>query len=142
MKKLIGIILVITLLSQSVYAASCPAPVTLLNEGDKAPCFGYLFTKEKEDELYKVNENYKLLTQEDTLKDKKINDLQTEITNLNSSLTLSQQQSQLWQDKSISITDKYTQLEDSRGKRDLMFAGAGILLMLISAIAYGQIAKH
>ena len=144
MKK-VSFLLIGVLLARSGSAladSGCAQPVTLLDVNQASPCRGWLFSPEKEVELYKEDQSYKLLQQQDLIKDNQISLYKDQITNLQSALDASQKQSEVWQNKAIDYNQKYSSIESDTTKRDVLFYAAGILTVLLSALAYHYVANH
>lgn len=76
MKSLLKIITIILIASNSW--ANCK-PVTYLDIGNPAPCKGYLFTPEKEQEIYIKLEELKKLQEIDKLQEERYNHTKTSL---------------------------------------------------------------
>lgn len=59
-KKIIGISSILILITNTALSDGCPAPVQKIEKGAPASCSGYLFSPEKESELYRINEQNKI----------------------------------------------------------------------------------
>lgn len=133
LKKLI---LISSLISAQVYA--CPGPVTPLQKGEQAPCFGYLFSPEKELQLRIRNEEYKLLLEQSKLylnqKDLLIKEL--EITE--KIADKERQKAELWRNLAEKTTAKYIESQDSKGARDWIMLLTGVGLTVAAGWAVGQ----
>lgn len=108
--------------------AECPKAVTKLKSGQKAPCTGYLFSPEKEQELYKQKEELKI-----TLKQLQIQKDLTELHKKNSDTILDvvekeQKKTEIWRKAAEDSTSKLIKSEEGRGKRDLIFLILGVIV--------------
>lgn len=141
MKKLVTLITLLSYLAGEWAFAACSQPVTLLQENTPAPCRGYLFTPEKEHEVFKLKENYKLLNEELGIKDKQLNIYKNNDAVVQEAIKLEQQKSELWRAKAEDSTKKLIESESGRGTRDILFIGLGVLLTIGAGFAIGQAAR-
>lgn len=72
MLKMLKIITII-MTSSSLAWANCPKPVTHLEQGSIVPCEGYLFSPEKEQEVYYKLERIKTLEEINQLQEERFN---------------------------------------------------------------------
>lgn len=140
MAKLTAFILAATLTSQVAWA-DCSSPVTLLEKDQSAPCRGYLFTPEKEKQVRGLNEDYKLLQEELTIKDKQLELYKLQVQSLYQAAELSEKKSSLWQTKAQEAVERTVSIEQSRQTRDLLFVLGGVALTVLAGWAIGQVSK-
>ncbi len=76
LKTIIKINLVFLLIAPNVTFAQCDKPVTHVKEGEIVPCTGYLFTPEKEKEIYHKLEDAKILKEIDELQERRNAEMQ------------------------------------------------------------------
>jgi hypothetical protein len=115
--------------------------VTVLNKAEKAPCRGYLFSPEKEKEVYiKIEEN-KLLKKEIELKDLKIEFFLTDVKDVEAISKREAEKAELWRVRAEDSTKKLVESESKRGMRDILFLILGIGLTLGAGVAMGAAAK-
>jgi hypothetical protein len=120
--------------SNNIYA-DCQNPVSLINQGDSAKCSGYLFSFSKESEVRKNIQDYHLLQQQDSLKDKEIYDLKQEVNNLTDALNSSKIESEVWRSKAVDSTEKLVSANNDRSTKDLLLIGLGILTAVTAGLA-------
>lgn len=136
--KFCSIILAVTLTSEAALAG-CP-PVLHLFPQEPAPCEGYLFSPEKEHELRLLNEDHKFVLQELDLRQKQVDKLQQSVNLLEDVAKKEQEKSELWRAKAEDSTKKYMEVDESRGRRDLIFLIGGVVLTVAAGWAIGQAA--
>lgn len=127
------------ILSNSCFA--CPKPVITLQLGQQAPCKGFLFSPEKEQELRLLKEDHKILElKEETYLDLLTTHKENEkyLTTINDK---ERKKAKLWRTTAEEVTLKYVNIEDGRGTRDIVFLGSGVLLTVLAAWSMGQISK-
>lgn len=142
MKRYLAALLIVGYfdLSTRAMAGECPKPVTLLNQGEVAPCTGFLFSREKEKELRLLDEDYKLLQERSSITDKQIQLYKQNEDVLNSVIDKERQKSKLWEDQAEKYTQKYIEEQNNRSNRDWLFFAGGVLLTLGAAWAVGAAA--
>lgn len=141
MKKIIGLILSLYLICPPTARAACDRPVISLKEGEAAPCRGFLFTPEKESQMRILDQDYSLLKEESLAKDEIITRLKKSIKESDSIIEKEQQKTNLWQIRAEDSTTKLMKLDQNRTTRDIIMVGAGVLLVVLSAWAAGQVNK-
>lgn len=141
MKKLLTLLLSFTLAFPIQTVAECVKSVTLLENGASAPCRGFLFTPEKEQEVRLLSEDYTYLKQETELKDKKIELLVKDIKDTEFIIKRERDQTELWRKTAEDSTLKLTQKEDRQGRRDWIFLLMGVALTVGAGWAVGQASK-
>lgn len=144
-KKLIAIGLIVSYVvgTTNLHASevSCPSTVSLLDQGQPSPCRGYLFSPDKELELFKINEDYKLLKEIDLLKDKKIVFLQEQLKDVEQSYTYQKQETTLYQTQANTYALKYEQDKSDQSLRDALFYGGGVVTTVIMVLLVNFINK-
>jgi hypothetical protein len=143
MKSWTAMTLAFTLALQSITAwgSACPAPVSVLNEGDKAPCYGFLFSPAKEKELRLLNDDYILLQQKLDLTIKEMQLYKDSLAATNTILKAEQDKSTIWQQSAEKYSNLYTTQQDNRSNRDLICVALGIIITIAAAYGMGQAAK-
>ena len=131
----------ISLLISTEVFAGCPKPVTPLQQGEAAPCEGFLFSPEKEREIRGVNEEYKLLLEQTKLYLEQKELYKKELDESEKIIEKEQEKSEKWRDAAEKATEKYTAQEESRGTRDLLFLIGGVLLTVGAGWAVGQASR-
>ena len=94
-KNLIAILLSCSL-GKEALAASCSQPVYHLLPNQAAPCEGYLFSPDKEKELRDINENNKVLTEENTLLNKEVTLYKGQASDLQAAFENQSKNTALW----------------------------------------------
>ena len=138
MKKVISLLIAASLIAPQVFA-DCSKPVTVLNIGDVAPCKGYLLSPAKEQELRLMNEDYPLLKTEIEIKNKKIDLLVKDANDADSIIEKERQQRDLWRVQAEDSTLKLVKQDDSRGTRDAILFGGGVIAAILAVWAAGQL---
>lgn len=118
---------------------ACSKEVSLLNKGDTAPCTGYLFSPEKEQEVRIKVQQYKLLEETVQLYQKKEQLYSKQEQYLNQIIDKERQLSSMWRQTAVDVTQKYARVEENRGKRDWFFLGSGVLLTVLAAWSLRQV---
>lgn len=140
MKKVIAAFLASCILTGPVFA-QCPKPVTPLEKGEQAPCSGFLFSPEKEQELRIKNEQYKLLMEESKLYIQQIELYRKEVTVTDEIVKKERDKAEVWRKAAEDSTERYVKLEEARTTRDWMFLVAGVGLTVLAGWSVGQAAK-
>lgn len=138
LKKLIVIINCFVLFYSPIAYTACQKPVELLNKGNAAPCTGYLFSPDKNKELFKINEEHKIYKQQLEMKDLLINNLYYDIKKHNEAFEKSREQTEVWEKRANETTDKLFKTQESRGTRDFMFILMGVGMTVLAGWAIGQ----
>jgi hypothetical protein len=143
-KVLCGI-LAITLSGQALAApfvgTSCQQPVFALTAGTPAPCTGFLFSPEKEQELRLEDQDYKLLKDESDLKDKQLQLYKGEVNDLQIAVSKEKDETKMWRDTADATEQKYITQQERAGFRDILFTVLGVLLTVGAGYAIGK-ASH
>jgi hypothetical protein len=119
----------------------CPKNVTPLQKGEAAPCQGYLFSPEKEQELRLKNENYKLLEQENTIYKKQNSNLNEQINNYEFIIKKEQEKAEKWRSQAERSTEKYLNQQSNSDYYIVGYVLAGVLLTSLSGWSLGQLNK-
>lgn len=127
-------------ISNSAFAG-CDKPVTLLIQGQKAPCRGYLFSPNKELEVRTRFEHLKLLEETIDIKERKVKLYLDQSMLFSEIAERERKKSELWRIRAEDSTEKLIASEDGRGKRDFLFIGAGVILTVLAGWAVGQASK-
>lgn len=142
MKKLLSLLLAVSLAYSSTTQAVCSKPVTLLDQGAPAPCKGFLFSPEEEQRMYLLDQNSKLMQQQLDLQSKWIDSSKKTIDDFNVIVDRERQQSELWRNAAIDATQKLTKEENGRSTRDFLMVVLGVVMTLGSGFAIGYVATH
>ena len=140
--KILKVLVSLSLISNLAFGSSCPQDVTALDKGAQAPCKGFLFSPEKEQEMYLLNEDHKLLVQELDLKNKYIDSYQQSINALQDVIDKERQKSDLWRNQAESSTTKLVTLQEHTWQRDLFFMFLGSLTVVAGGYAVSQVSNH
>lgn len=138
MKRIISLLIAFSF-SVSTTFGECGKPVITLNEGEKAPCKGFLFSPAKEQEIRLLDEDYNLLKQEVELKNKTIELLKKDISSVDFMIKKEQEKSELWRSAAELSTKNLVQIQDSKGNRDLLMILTGVLITVGAGYALGQV---
>jgi len=139
MKKIVVIVsLLSTLFANQAFATTCKAAVSLLTEGTAAPCSGWLFDEDTAKEASNLKLQYPILQEEFNTVKEQVTELKGELADEKAISEDQKQKAKLWQDRAVDITEKYVAVENSRGTRDALFYGAGIVTMLLLIFAESQ----
>lgn len=143
MKKFLAVLLIITYTgwTTGAYATECQKPVVTLNEGDPAPCRGFLFSPAKEKEIRLLDQEYQILLDKSVITEKQLELYKANTILLESVLEKEQKKAQLWQDHAEKYTEKYIKEQENRSNRDWLFFAGGVLLTIGAAWAVGQASK-
>lgn len=139
-RKVVSLI-ICTLIINVQISLGCDNPVTHLKKGEPAPCTGYLFSPEKEQEVRITVQEYAIQKEELELKTKKINLLLDSNKYLEEISKKEAEKAELWRSRAIESTEKLVSVESNRGKRDWMFLIGGVILTIGSGYALGQAAN-
>lgn len=120
--------------------AFCQKPVQLIKQGEAANCEGWLFSKEKEQELRLINEEYKLLTKRIEIYEKELSLYQANIKLYEEMALKEQAKTELWKTRAEDLSTKYVAQENGRGWRDMFFLFGGVVLTVAAGWALGQAA--
>lgn len=140
MSKIKAILLSLILCSNSL-ATECLVPVKTLEEGNISPCKGFLFSPVKELEVRLMKKDYELYKLELETTNAIIDRYKKKEYEFEKVIELESKKADLWKTRAEDITLKYITLEDTRGKRDLMFVLAGVGLTVLAGYAIGQAAQ-
>lgn len=138
--RLLATILVGSLFSTQVQA-QCEKPVTPLQKGEQAPCEGFLFSPEKELQLRKQNEEYKLLMEQTKLHIQQIELYKLQLETTATLIEKEQQKAELWRKAAEESTLKLVSSNEHKQSRDLLFILAGVGLTVAAGYAVGQVSK-
>lgn len=138
LKKVLILINCLYLLYPSITYGRCEQSVKLLQRGEPAPCNGYLFSPEKNQELFIINEEHKLYKKEIEIKDLMINNLNNNIKLQDDISKKSKEQAELWEKRAKESTQQLFETQQSRGTRDFMFILLGVGLTVFAGWAVGQ----
>ena len=141
MPSRIKAIIAILSLSTHLAYAECPKPVQSLQKGDLAPCKGFLFSPEKEQEVRQLDMDYKVLLEQSKLYIQKEKLLEEQLKFTEEIVDKEAKKSELWRSKAYEMTEKYMEAEDNRGKRDLLFLIGGVVLTVAAGWSIGQASK-
>lgn len=139
--KIVALITASSFMWSSFAYGQCAKPVTLLQPKEPAPCRGYLFTPEKEQELRLLNEDYKFLNEKLRLRDRQLDLLTREVDNLQSVADMEKQKAELWRKAAEDSTLRLVEKEDKQAARDWLHILAGIGLTVLAGWAVGQAGK-
>lgn len=137
MKYVVSLILTFTLAGNAL-AGSCSQPVYHLNPGQPAPCEVYGFSLDKEKEVRLMSEDYKLLQDESSLKDKQLDLYKKELVDMQDALSKETQSSQMWKASANESAEKYRAVEERQGIRDWIWLISGIALTVLAGYAVGS----
>lgn len=141
MKRLLAVMLSLSLVVPINSYAKCDNEVTLLNRGDIAPCRGFLFSPEKEQEVYIIKEDYKLLEKKLEFKDKTIKLLQKDVLDVETIVGKEQEKSELWRNLAEKNTLLLIKENKNRGKRDFWMIILGVALTVGAGHAVGAASR-
>jgi len=141
MKSLLVLTLIFSLICPVNSLASCTKPVQELQEGQKAPCRGYLFSPTKEQYVRIQVEDNALLKKEIELKDLKVTILYEDMGKSNEIVNKEREKTELWRLRAEDSTKKLIESEDGRGSRDFLMVILGVALTVGAGFAIGQAAK-
>lgn len=136
MKNFIKFLLIIglslTFYSEVATAQDCTKNVQALKEGVASPCDGFLFSPKQEQAVRLKDQSYQF--QEEQIK---ILESQTEFykeqnANSTAAIDAANKKAEMWQKSSDKYAAKYEDATSSRGYRDLIFLGAGVVITIIS----------
>ncbi len=142
MKTLISLLLTISLVVPVQAFGECNKPVVTLNQGEVAPCKGYLFSPTKEQEVRVLNEDYSLLQQELTLKNKQIDLYKKDMSDVDFMIGKERDKAELWRKAAEDSTKQLVEVKEGQGKRDWLMILAGVALTVGAGYAVGQAANH
>ena len=142
MKTFISLLLTISLIVPVQAFGECNKPVVTLNAGEAAPCKGFLFSPNKEQEVRMLNEDYTLLQQELTLKNKQIDLYKKDISDVDFMIQKERDKSELWRKAAEDSTKQLVDIKEGQGRRDWLMIFAGIALTVGAGYAVGQAANH
>jgi hypothetical protein len=140
MKKLLSSILIVATLEQALYGA-CPSNVTLLKQGDKTPCAGFLFSPETAERATKADMQYQLLLEEHGLILKQIELYKNINKDYESILLKEKSKTDLWQTKAESYAIKYSELQDKEQTKSWLYFALGIITTVAAGYSLGQASK-
>jgi hypothetical protein len=139
MKKLLCLVLAVCMSTTAF--ANCPKPVTSLEQGAQAPCSGFLFSKEKEQEVRLMAEDYKLVQEELNIKNKKL-ELTLKDLRLSDEIILKERdKTELWRLTAEKSTLELVKVNESQGNRDLLMILLGVVVTVGAGYAVGQASK-
>lgn len=119
--------------------ASCPNPVIKLEKGQEAPCLGYLFSPEKERELYKKNEERKITLKQLRVQDDLIKVYKKDIKSLEKINDKQKEKITLWKKTAEKTTKELVESEEGRGTRDWIFFALGVVATGFSAYVLDKV---
>lgn len=139
MKKLLCLVLAISMSSTAF--ANCPKPVTALEQGAQAPCNGFLFSKQKEQEVRLMAEDYKLLQEEVEIKNKKL-ELTLKDLRLSDDIILKERErTELWRLTAEKSTLELVKVNENQGNRDLLMILLGVVVTVGAGYAVGAASR-
>lgn len=141
MKKLLSLLLALSLAAPLEVRAECSKQVTLLEQGTPAPCKGFLFSPEKEQQVYLLNEKYKLIQQELDLKNQFIDRYKKDSALMDDILEKERQKSELWRTTAVQSTTQLIEVKENQGKRDMWMILTGVALTVLAGWSVGQASK-
>lgn len=139
MKRLMAFLVCLTVTSQS-FGSECASPVSLLEEGTKAPCRGYLFTPAKELEVRVIVQEHSLLLSEIETLNKIVERLNKKQLESDKILELEMQKTELWKAKAEDITYKYVDLQNTGSRKDMALILLGVGITVLAGWSIGQAA--
>lgn len=139
-KKTLTILLSFAIFTQTAYS-NCSQPVSYVLIGKPAPCTGYLFSPEKEQQLRIEDEEYKYNLQLLQVKDEQITLYKQEVSDLRDTTNKEQQKAELWRKSAEDTSAKYVASQERQGTRDLIFTVLGVLLTVAAGYAVGAAHK-
>lgn len=142
MKKILSLLLTISLVVPVQAFGECNKPVVTLNQGEAAPCKGFLFTPAQEQQVRLIDEDYKLLQQKLELKDKQIDLFKKDVSTVDFMIQKEQDKAELWRKAAEDSTKQLVEVKEGQGKRDWLMILAGVALTIGAGYAVGQAANH
>lgn len=127
-------LLVIILFSCNVMATDCKEAVSLLNEGEKASCTGFLFSPDAEKKASQAYEDSKYYKELSDLLNKRNQATNDEIKILDERL-------KLYQDQSFLLAQEVQKKEKEDFWQKTLYFGLGILATGIAVYGAGQLNK-
>lgn len=128
--KIINIVVLLSLISNLSYA-DCDFSTGIKPNTDGS------FTYTKECHL-KVGQ----LVQDNKTKDMQITDLNKAITLKDLALKESEDRASLWMNTSFKLEDRLSKIDGLEKKNDILYFGLGALMVIGTAVAYGQFNHH
>lgn len=128
--KIINIVVLLSLISNLSYA-DCDFSTGIKPNTDGS------FTYTKECHL-KVGQ----LVQDNKTKDTQITDLNKAITLKDLALKESEDRASLWMNTSFKLEDRLSKIDGLEKKNDILYFGLGALMVIGTAVAYGQFNHH
>jgi hypothetical protein len=124
------VLLIILCLSGTSYS-TCNQPVVSIEKGQAAPCSGYLFTPEKEQEVRLMKIEFIFTKKENEILNKKIKLFDKDIEAANLVIKKEREHGEVWRTTAITTTKNLVAIEESRGTRDVLLFGTGILTAVL-----------
>ena len=140
MKKLLALIIAV-LVPINSFATECQQDVSIILANATAPCDGFLFSKPKELQVRIMSKDYTNLQQQNANLTQTVTQLQAKDKDNQTIIQDTQKQSEIWRGEAISITNKYTQVEENRSKRDLLMILLGVVATGVAGYAVGAAAR-
>jgi hypothetical protein len=138
MKTLITLLLSLSL-SVPSYGNSCSNNVTVLEQGAKAPCKGYLFSPDEESRVYKLDQDNKILQDEVTIKNEVIDTYKKDISDFQTIVTKEKQESEIWRKSAVEASEKLISTEQNTRNRDLYMILLGVVLTGVAGYSVHQL---
>ena len=132
--------LILALSFSSKALADCK-PVTPIKAGEVAPCTGFIFTPEKEQQLRQMNEDYKFSQEQIKIYLQQKELLKQQLEASDKIVEKEAQKAELWRKAAEDSTTKLMQQEEHRTTRDWIFLVSGIVLTVAAGYAVGQASK-
>lgn len=130
------------LCSCNVYASDCISKVVSINKGEEAPCTGYLFSPEAEEEAWKTKETNKILEKREELNKQKEEMLNKQLEIKDLIIEKKDEQVNIYHTKLVDTTKKYVDSQEGRGSRDLLFIGLGVLATVLASVVVKNVSSR
>jgi len=137
MMRLLITFLIFSLVTPSL-TAECLKKVTKIEEGEPAPCSGFLFTPMAEGEVRIRLEEAVLIEEETKVKDRIIKVYKLDVAAIEEIHKKEREKAELWRVRAEDSTLKLVEAESGRGTRDIIFILLGIGLTVGAGFAVGQ----
>lgn len=136
--KIVNLVLTLSLVSSSAFGVECKQAVSLLGEGTAAPCSGWLYSPDAAKDSTAIKLKYPLLEQERDEAVAQRDAIKKQLTDEEAIAEDQRKKSELWRTQAYDATQKYFESQNSRGTRDALFFGGGVLTVLFLIWLEGQ----
>ena len=141
MKNLSKVILFLTLQCNIILADTCPNPVTALQQGQVAPCTGYLFTPVMEASARKMKRDYTLLNEQVTLQTKELDLWKNQVTVYQQIAEDQKKETDLWRKSATDSAKEIVDLKSEQRLKDWLLVSVGFIAAALAAFAGAQLRK-